>query len=370
MPRKTFSIIQGLIEDITSVTQKDILVQHSIQRALDLWAQDWSHPYLMQDAFITTVAPNTTGTASITNASTAVVGTGTSWTTALEGRKIRFNGENAYYRILTVTDTTNLVLEVPYQGDTDATATLNIYKDEYRLPADLANYRLPRQIENGIPLFDIDPDVFDLLDARTTSEGDPFISSLIGSLKDEYTTGTVEATQGTSILTGTGTSWDTVEGLGRGTRITQGTTVFTVKSVDSAMQITIYETFTATISALATYTVHLNNYRLLLKDIPQSAQNVYFRYQRIPAPLENVQDLPDMPEQDQWFLIDAGTAWVWASKDKEHSRWLENRLDELLVKLRKSRVSATKVYRRLPFPISDGKYQPPIPGNYGRIVNR
>ena len=70
------------------------------------------------------IADYTTGTiTTATNASTAVVGSGTSWNASMAGRYIRIDdsnavnvGDNRWYKIASVTDATNLVLEKPYEG--------------------------------------------------------------------------------------------------------------------------------------------------------------------------------------------------------------------------------------------------------------
>lgn len=65
----------------------------------------------------------TGGVLTATNASTAVVGTGTTWTASMAGRYIRITesdtankGDGKWYEIASVTDTTNLVLSAPYEG--------------------------------------------------------------------------------------------------------------------------------------------------------------------------------------------------------------------------------------------------------------
>lgn len=70
----------------------------------------------------------TTGTVTVTNASTAVVGVGTSWTTNMAGRWLNVpltasnttSGDDEWYQIASVTSATALVLNNQYQG---ATAT-------------------------------------------------------------------------------------------------------------------------------------------------------------------------------------------------------------------------------------------------------
>lgn len=66
----------------------------------------------------------TTGTAQVTNGSTAVVGSGTAWTTNMAGMWLNIplttsnttSGDNEWYQIASVTNATNLVLMNQYQG--------------------------------------------------------------------------------------------------------------------------------------------------------------------------------------------------------------------------------------------------------------
>lgn len=70
------------------------------------------------------IADYTTGTALFTNASTAVVGTGTTWTAAMVGRRIKNDASGKWYFIASVTDATHLALTVAYA---EATTTSDPY---------------------------------------------------------------------------------------------------------------------------------------------------------------------------------------------------------------------------------------------------
>lgn len=67
---------------------------------------------------------------SIATAGTAMVGTGTTWTTSMAGRYIQIaesntanKGDGAWYEILSVTDATHLTLVKPYQGTSISAGT-------------------------------------------------------------------------------------------------------------------------------------------------------------------------------------------------------------------------------------------------------
>lgn len=323
MPRMSFSTIYTRVEDITTVKDKRNLIKDAIQWGLDLISTSWNWPHLMEERFITTVAPHTTGDLDITNGSTDVtVGTTSpAFTSAMAGRKIRFSDEEAYYRIASVTDADNLVLEVPYQGTTDTDVSYSIFKDEYRLPANLDRLKVMRQIEESVAMVGLSPTAFDIIEPTPKSESSPDFNIIVGSKRDTYSTGTLSGTVNTSVLTGSATAlWTGVDGLGKGSRITVGTSVFTVESVDSDTQITIYETLASAISAGTSYEILLDNLIVQFYDIPDAVENIYFRYQRTPEVLYNDQDIPDLPEQWQFLLVDAGVSRAWETKDKEEAR--------------------------------------------------
>ena len=316
-----FSTLYARVESLANVTNQRALIKDAIQMGL-YRATAVDLPYLMTDGFITTIAPYTTGTANVTNGSTAVSGTTTVWTALMVGRKIRFGSDTAWYRIASRSGDTAIVLESAYQGTTNTAATYEIYKDEYKLPADMDVYKVMRQIQNGVALTDIENTAFDMALPIPTASGDPGYSILAGTKLDTYATGTVSITVNLSALTGSGTSWTTVEGLGKGSKITIGVYVYTVKSVDSDTAITIYETAVATVSA-GTYSISLDNYIVQFEPYPDAARNIYFKYQRLPFLLVGDVDVPDLPDQWHHILISAGLIWAWETKDKEESKIYE-----------------------------------------------
>src|SRR3990167_9112515 len=127
MPRLQFSTIYTRVESISNVTAQRALIKDAIQMGLDR-ATMQDLPYLMTEGFITTVAPYETGTVTVANGSKTVTGSGTTFTAAIVGRKIRIESENAYYRISAFVSTTEITLEVAYQGTTQSGADYSIYK--------------------------------------------------------------------------------------------------------------------------------------------------------------------------------------------------------------------------------------------------
>ncbi len=291
------------VESISLVTDQRTLVNRSIQHALERVYQYYDWPYYIQDkGVINTVATYQTGTANVTNGSTAVTFNGSILTAGMAGRKIRFSNSNPYYRIASVnTGVGTCVLEQPFQDASNPLATFVIFKDEYRLASDVDKYKIMRQAENSVVLLDSSPTDFDQLYPMPNSYADPIRALMIGTKLDTYTTGTVSATG--NIITGVSTTWLSVEGLGRMTNIRIGNNAYTVKSVDSDTQITIYEIIVSMISAGTSYEITLNNILVQLYNIPADARILYYRYFRLPDLLANDYDIPDMPHPFHWILM-------------------------------------------------------------------
>ena len=334
-----FSTIFTRVEDISGVSNKRNLIKDAIRWGLNALSNSWMWSYLMQEAFITTIAPHSTGNITVTNGSATINGGATSpvFTVAMVGRKIRIADQQAYYRIKTFVTSTQITLEVPYQGSTLTDQDYSIFKDEYRLVPDCDRYKIMRQIEEGVALTDINPDTFDLLEPMPKAEGSPHFSLMVGTKLDTYTTGTISATANTKVITGVNTVWSTLEGLGRMSKISISGRSFTVKSVDSDTQITVYENIATIINALTTYIIILDNLVIQFFEIPDSAENVYYRHQRLPVPLESDEDIPDMPNQWDFLLVNAGLSVVWKTKDREEAVREEARffagIRQMIVKL-------------------------------------
>jgi len=371
MARLQFSTILTRVEAISLVTSQDALIKDAIQMGLDRLT-DKDLPYLMTDGYITTVAPYETGTVTVTNNSKTVIGSSTTFTAAMVGRKFRAASQNAYYRIAAYVSATEITLEAVFQGTTASGATYSIFKDEYRLPADLDVYKVLRQIENSQAIVDLENSAFDMYEPTPNAQGSPKFSILVGTKLDTYSTGTVSGTVNLSVITGSSTVWTGVEGLTKGSRITVGTVVYTVKTVDSDTQITIYEKISATFSA-STYSISLDNYIIQLFNIPDAIENIYFKYQRVPFPLINDEDIPDLPEKYHHILITAGLIWAWATKDKAESliqdALFEKQKENMWKRI--SNPSTNRVYRRISQDdVNRDDLTASLPSKYGFPISR
>jgi hypothetical protein len=94
--------------------------------------------FLLKRYWFQCTTPYTTGT--VYASGTTLTGVGTTFTSAMVGRKIRIGGESEYYTISAFTSTTVVTLDQAYMGtyDTLAEATAySIYQDEYSLTSDV-----------------------------------------------------------------------------------------------------------------------------------------------------------------------------------------------------------------------------------------
>lgn len=120
-----------------------------------------------------------TGTVTVTNGSTAVTGSGTTWTSDMENLQIVITGNNSgeFYTVVTVSDVDALILDRAYEGP-DATDTDYYIQELYvEFPSDLqtlddirdynSNWRLRRMAHQQ--------NYIDRVDAKRTSSGNPIM---------------------------------------------------------------------------------------------------------------------------------------------------------------------------------------------------
>jgi hypothetical protein len=90
---------------------------------------------LEQTAYIETVATyfSSTDTVSVTQGSTAVVGVGTSWTSALTGQKFRVVDDGPFY-VFTYVSATSATLDRAYEDSTESGMGYQIFTNTYALP--------------------------------------------------------------------------------------------------------------------------------------------------------------------------------------------------------------------------------------------
>lgn len=148
-------------------------VQQRHRQIIDLLP--WSRKQARQ--VMTTVAKYDTGTVEVTNGSTAVTGTGTSWTAAMDGRVFRVTGNDERY-IFTYVSSTSGTLDRAYNGDDATAAGHTITKSVYQLDADLVTLKRMAIQEPPMPVDVVDISEIDMADPARVTVGTPAIAAV------------------------------------------------------------------------------------------------------------------------------------------------------------------------------------------------
>lgn len=271
---------------------------------LDILSQlsDWY--FLRKTYSLQTPAENTTGTASTTNGSSTVTGSGTSWTSTFDDRMLVID---AYaQRISSVGSTTSLTLESSWENETVSGKTIQIVKDLYELPRWIDPKRILeiKQMGQG-PLTGVTQhDIFNKYTVLNSVD-QPKYWWPHDRVRNTYTTGTVEGTAGTKILTGSSTSWLSSD-IQQYDQIKVGNEAYTVDTVDGNSQITLFENIESTISTSTTYTAVMDRYRIRVYPFPKEQKELMVIASNEPTPLDDDSDIPSIPDQWQRLLVRGG----------------------------------------------------------------
>jgi len=88
-----------------------------------------------------TVADYTDGTVAVTNGSTTVTGTDTTFTAAMVGRAFATRADDTTYRVASFTSATSIEIDVAYIGDTSSGQTYVIAQDRYEAASNVKEIR-------------------------------------------------------------------------------------------------------------------------------------------------------------------------------------------------------------------------------------
>lgn len=129
----------------------DLELWSALNDAVDMLAEDHRWPWFIRKGNINTVTPYSTGTITVTAASTTITGSGTVWPSWAASGTLKVG--NKLYGIATRTSDTVLVLDNAFGGDTAAAQSYILFQDEYALPANLFQFKqvLPGQAWGAMP---------------------------------------------------------------------------------------------------------------------------------------------------------------------------------------------------------------------------
>jgi hypothetical protein len=172
-----FSTIYNNVVDQFGDTSAAMIVR--IKRYINWCQQDVCSrlneaDFLYDDSVIACYTPYSTGT--VYALSTTVTGVGTTFTSAMVGRKIRIGGETDSYVISAFVSTTEVTLESAYRGTYDTLAeatTFEIYQDVYTLSSSAEKIIALTSNENNATLCHLSREEFNSLNPNSTTSGVP-----------------------------------------------------------------------------------------------------------------------------------------------------------------------------------------------------
>lgn len=270
---------------------------------LDILADRSDWWFLEKTGTIQTKAEVTDGTVDLTKGSKTVSGNSTSFTSNHVGRLLISNGFVA--RIASYSSATSITLEKEWEGDTTTSASYSIVKDKYELPRFIdINSIQAIKADNNFELTQLYPEQFSDYSSNRADIGDPKYYVNSERTLTSYSTGTVSGTVETNTITGSGTSWVTEE-IEQFDEITIGTFTYTIKSVDAEGTITIYEPLEETVSGSA-YEISKYRFTVRFYPFPKELKTYEIEANRIPEPLNQDTDIPDLPPLFHHLLVQGG----------------------------------------------------------------
>ena len=117
---------QGDIPDLVRIVNRQ-------QRSL---ARKYPWRFYQDKERITVLAAYTTGEVSLTEGSGVVTGDGTTFTSAMVGRKFQSGTANGFFTITAYSSATSITIDPVWPYDSASEQTFVIYQDEYALPTD------------------------------------------------------------------------------------------------------------------------------------------------------------------------------------------------------------------------------------------
>lgn len=110
---------------------------------------------LNAEGVLQTTAVVESGTVTTVAGSTAIVGSGTAFTSAMVGRRFRPEGQPESYTIAAVADATNLTLDRPYEGASGSSVAYKIFQSVYQLPLAVKFVTEIRNATTGIAMTEL-----------------------------------------------------------------------------------------------------------------------------------------------------------------------------------------------------------------------
>jgi hypothetical protein len=156
MGMMTWGQLRMQIQQSAPGLSKDLLDEYLNTRyARVLEHRAWS--WLEQSAYVESTAPycSTTDTVAVTQGSNAITGTGTTWTSGLNGLKFQVVSDGPFYTF-TYVSATSATIDRVYEGTTTTASAYRLFTNVYPLPDDFKAILQEQSAENGFDLKPLD----------------------------------------------------------------------------------------------------------------------------------------------------------------------------------------------------------------------
>lgn len=297
------SELQRRLKDFSSDTQLaiDLTVNNLYY---EIWNQAlyW---FARRELTFNTIAPYSTGTIIATNLSATISGVGTTFTKAMEGRKLVMTGDNRSYKIKTFVSTTQMTLETIYLDDTKTT-TYNIYKDIYTINDRVEKVLLVRQNYTPMRMGELRKRVVEEAFPFYATSGTPTNYCPIGQTDTPaFNTGTVSVVSGSANITGSSACAFDSTMIDRVFKVVGDDNEYLISSVASVSAMTLKSAFQGTTVSAANYEVGPAGIeQIQLLPMPDKVMQVKVDAIMRPIKLLAANDVPELPQHWQYILLE------------------------------------------------------------------
>lgn len=249
-----------------------------------------------REFLFTTVPQVTIGTVEVTADSRTITFSSAVLSDTFKGAWIRFPGAEPdnWYKIKTVSSSTVALVDPAYVGTTDAAATYELRKQDYLVPMEIRDFS-SLNVTGSLGPISIDnfntPAPLPIFPLGSATRGALFNQSI-----DEttYSDGTVSAALNTRVITGVGTAF--LSNVTEGDSFIADSNTYTVASIESDTQLTLYNHVKTALSGSAYQTVRKFGKVLRLPTSTEDKHTVVIKALRKYSPLVNDLDFNELTE--------------------------------------------------------------------------
>lgn len=260
--------------------------------------------------YFSTLAPLSAGTITLTKGSRQVTGSGTAFTDLCKYGYLLKDGKLYKVDPHTAITTTSLSLAAPYSGETASGTAYQVVFPEYLLDPEVAGV-----VNAYVNDEEIAVKSSDRLIISDSSTGEPDEMAIVGRTDfTYYETGTVSVTNGSSTVTGSGTTFDSTM-VGMPFKIDENAELYTVHSVTNATTLVLRQVYNGDTGSGKTYKIAPKGSPLVrLLSVPDDVHFVEIDAVVSPRKLYNDTDESAIPNHN---ALIHGATWL-ALRDLEN----------------------------------------------------